>query len=167
MRSTAYTSTYALSTHRIWSSVVWSPVLIAGIATLTIVVSSRIMKNPVVRTSSTSQGLVRARAMSPPETFKVGNASDSPLQPSVVDLFLQVADPFALRVEHRDLVFELDQREAAQPLGAKVGQDVVELFGGRLQGERSIRDMRRGLRRAQVMHEHETSGKVRILTPRV
>ena len=32
----------------------------AGMATFTIVVSSRIMKNPVVNTTSTSHGLVRA-----------------------------------------------------------------------------------------------------------
>src|SRR6266850_2356632 len=51
---------YEFSTHRIWSSVVLSPALMAGIATLTIVVSSMIMKNPVVKTASTSHGLVRA-----------------------------------------------------------------------------------------------------------
>src|SRR5437762_13478117 len=103
MRSTAYTSTYAFSTHRIWSSVVLSPVLIAGIATLTIVVSSMIMKNPEVRTSRTSQGLVRARAMSPPQPNQVGIASDLPLQLSVVDLSLDVDDPptFGVRSEER------------------------------------------------------------------
>src|SRR5438309_1681092 len=68
----------------------------AGIATFTIVVSSRIMKNPVVKTSSTSHGLVRARAMSPPEPFIVGIASDLPLQPAFVDFLLEVANPSAL-----------------------------------------------------------------------
>src|SRR3954468_2997915 len=112
MRSTAYTSTYALSTHRIWSSVVWSPVLIAGIATLTIVVSSMIMKNPEVKTSRTSHGLVRARAMSPPQSNKVSVGSDLPLQLSVVDLFPEVEHPPALGFEHRDLVLELNECQA-------------------------------------------------------
>ena len=57
---------YAFSTHRIWSSVVLSPALMAGMATLTMVVSSRIMKNPLVSTTRTNQGLVRACAMTPP-----------------------------------------------------------------------------------------------------
>src|SRR5919204_3993035 len=62
---------YALTTHRIWSSVVFSPVLIDGMATFTIVVSSMIMKKPVVRTRSTSHGLVRAWAMPNPQLLVV------------------------------------------------------------------------------------------------
>src|SRR6266702_2567937 len=101
----------------------------AGIATFTIVVSSMIMKNPVVKTRSTSHGLVRARAMFPPQLFIVGIATDVPLQLSLIDLFFQVAHPPALGVEHRDLVFELDEGKAADTLSPNLGKDSVELFG--------------------------------------
>src|SRR5215831_16364072 len=100
-------------THRIWSSVVFSPALMAGIATFTIVVSSMIMKKPVVRTSSTSHGLVRAWGISPPQLFMSGWDSGPPLQLSVGDLLRELAHPSALRLDERDLVLELDQGEAA------------------------------------------------------
>ena len=48
----------------------------AGIATLTIVVSSMIMKKPVVKTSSTSHGLVRASAIPNSQPATVGIDSD-------------------------------------------------------------------------------------------
>src|SRR5690348_17966406 len=98
-------------THRIWSSVVFRPALMAGIATLTIVVSSMIMKNPVVRTSSTNHGLVRACAMFPPQHFISGATAGPPLQLSVRDLLRDLVDPRPLGLEDRDLVLELDHRE--------------------------------------------------------
>src|SRR5437773_7991577 len=114
----------------------------AGIATFTIVVSSMIMKNPVVKTRSTSHGLVRARAMFPPQLFIVGIDTDVPLQPSVVDLFFQIGDPPALGIVHRDLVFELDQGEEVDTLSPNLCQDSVEFFGRGLQriGRASCRE---------------------------
>ena len=100
----------------------------AGIATFTIVVSSRIMKNPVVSTTRTSHGLVRAWAMLPPQRFMAGIDSDLPLQLAFVDLSLQLADPLALGVEHRDLVLDLDQRQAAHALGAAAPSRTVSNF---------------------------------------
>src|ERR1044072_2984959 len=128
MRSTADTRTYAFRTQRIWSRVVLSAVLIAGIATLTIVVSSMIMKNPEVRTSSTNHGLVRACAMSPPYATQRGEvriAPDLPLQPSFLDLFLEVDHPFAFGLEHRDLVIEVDAREPGESQVAALGDVAV------------------------------------------
>src|SRR5260370_25330652 len=111
-------------TKRIWSSVALSPVLIAGIATFTIVVSSRIMKKPVVKTTKTSQGLVRACAMLPPQPFMAGIDSDLPLQLSIVDFRCDLAHPVALRRDHRDLVLELDQRQACVTAGQQLIEDV-------------------------------------------
>src|SRR6266536_4069861 len=167
MRSTAYTSTYALSTQMIWSSVVLSAVLMDGIATLTIVVSSMIMKNPEVRTSRTSHGLVRARAMSPPQSNQVGMASDLPLQLSFVDLSFEIDDPPAFGLEHGDLVLELDEGQAGHAHFAHLGHDSVELFDLRLQRDRAIGQVPSRLRRAEVVHEHQARGEVRVLAPGV
>src|SRR5437016_4225884 len=108
---------YAFSTHRIWSRVVLSAVLIAGMATFTIVVSSMIMKKPVVKTRSTSQGLVRARAMSIPQLFMGGaDSARFPFQLSSVDLIRKIGRPSALSSQHCDLVLELDQRQPRDAL---------------------------------------------------
>src|SRR6266700_3547515 len=103
---------YAFRTQRISSSGALSPLLMAGIATFTIVVSSRIMKKPVVSTTRTNQGLVRALAMVPPKPFLTGADSHFPLQLALYDFALELADPFPLRIEHRDLVLHLDQGKA-------------------------------------------------------
>src|ERR1700730_10520515 len=99
-------------------------------ATFTIVVSSRIMKNPVVRTTSTSHGLVRACAMSSPQQFMSRTHSCNPLQLDCGDLALEAANPIALRFEHGDLVLQLDQRQprhaAVQELGHDPGQLLCE-----------------------------------------
>src|SRR5882672_12118546 len=127
---------YAFRTHRIWSRVVLSPVLMAGIATFTIVVSSRIMKNPVVKTKRTSQGLVglvRACAMSPPQPFKVMHHSGAPLQPPLCDFVRDLEHPLALRLEHRDLVLQLDQSKPPQTVRLQLLEDVRQL--GDLRGE--------------------------------
>src|SRR2546423_15024839 len=108
---------YAFSTHRISSSAAPKPALIAGIATFTIVVSSRIMKKPVVSTSNTSQGLERALAMVPPQRFMAGVHSHFPLQLAFGDLAFELDDPFAFRVEHCDLVLDLDQGETGNAFG--------------------------------------------------
>src|SRR5690349_3309338 len=99
-------------TQRIWSSVVFRPALMAGIATLTIVVSSMIMKNPVVRTSRTNHGLVRACAMFPPQHFIAGDAAGPPLQLSVRDLLRDLVNPCPLGLQDRDLVLQLDHRQS-------------------------------------------------------
>src|SRR5262249_38975185 len=56
---TASTSVYALITHRTSSSEACSRAIMSGIAMLTIVRSSRVMKNPSDTTSSTAQGFPR------------------------------------------------------------------------------------------------------------
>src|SRR5579872_1305474 len=117
-------------THRIWSSVAFRPVLMAGIATLTIVVSRRIMKNPVVSTNKTSHGLVDlvgACAMPSPQLLIAGVDSGPPLQLSVPYLPGDLADPTPLRLEDRDLVLELDQRQSRVTRGQKFIEDVCEL----------------------------------------
>src|SRR5437879_13240598 len=91
------------------------------------------MKNPVVKTSRTSHGLVRACAMSSPQCFKAVHHSGAPLQPSFRYLVRDLANPFALRIEHRDLVLELDQRETHEAMRLLLVQDSRELGDGRAQ----------------------------------
>src|SRR5438132_5259495 len=133
---------YAFRTHRIWSRVVLSPVLMAGIATFTIVVSSRIMKNPVVKTSRTSHGLVRAGAMSAPQPFDVARHSGAPLQLSVRDLACDLQNPLPLRLEHRDLVLQLDERQPLQPMRLQVFQDERQLRDRRAERTRACLEVR-------------------------
>src|SRR5439155_11633566 len=158
---------YALRTQRIWSSVVLRPVLIAGIATFTIVVSSMIMKKPVVKTSKTSHGLVRACAMSPPQLCVVGIDSDLPLQLAFGDFLLEIADPPAFGVEHRDLVLELDESETADASRAELGHDLVQLFRRGLQGRDPTAQVSHRLAAADVMHKHQSGGEMWLLAPRV
>src|SRR4029077_4413061 len=165
--STVYTSRYALMTQRIWSSVALSPVLIAGIATFTIVVSSRIMKKPVVKTSKTSQGLVRACAMSPPQPLMAGIDSDLPLQLSVIDFFCDLAHPIAFRPDHRDLVLELDQHQSRVAAGQQLIEDVGKLCDHRLKGLCALLEKLRGGGGFQVVHEHEPRGEVGVLPARL
>ena len=78
MTSTASTRAYALITQRMSSSDAFSFVIMLGIAMLTIVRSSRVMKNPSETTSNTAHGLPRnfftvspwrlPRRSGPPET---------------------------------------------------------------------------------------------------
>src|SRR5467141_4906310 len=158
---------YEMSTHRIWSSVVFRPVLIAGMATFTIVVSNRIMKNPVVKTKSTSQGLVRACAMSPPQAFNVIDLSGSPLQPSVGDLLRDLYDPVTLGFQHCDLVFHLDQGEALQAMPLQFAQNPRQLGDGGCERHRPRLQVASRFSGVEVMHEHQPSGKVRVLAPRL
>src|SRR2546421_9523756 len=146
---------YAFRTHRIWSRVVLSPVLMAGIATFTIVVSSRIMKNPVVKTSRTSHGLVRACAMSPPQPFNVAHHSGAPLQPSIRYLVRDLANPFALRFQHRDLVLQLDQSESLEAVPLQLVENSRELGDGRPERCLARLQVSHRLRRLEVMHEHQ------------
>src|SRR5438445_11668204 len=86
------------------------------------------MKNPVVKTTRTSQGLVRAGAMSPPQRFMVGIEPDFPFQSAVIDFLFEVVDPLAFRIEHCDLVLELDQRQPAHSVVSELGEDTGKLF---------------------------------------
>src|SRR5579864_5062907 len=128
---------YAFSTHRIWSRVVPRPVLIAGMATFTIVVSKRIMKKPVVSTSRTSHGLVRACAMPTPQLFMAGVDSGVPLQRSVGDLVRDSQHPGALGLEHRDLVFQLDQQQPSVAFPEQLVEDVRKFRDRRAQHRRA------------------------------
>src|SRR5579859_3833501 len=154
---------YAFSTHRIWSSVVLRPVLMAGMATFTIVVSSRIMKKPVVKTNRTSHGLVRAWAMPSPQPLSAGIDSDGPLQPAFCDFALQLSDPGALGVEHRDLVLELDEGEPGDAVRPQLAHDPRELVDGRSERLRPLSQPRGGRRGVQVMHEHQARGEMGIV----
>src|SRR5512135_3647034 len=135
----------------------------AGMATFTIVVSSRIMKNPVVRTTRMSQGLVRARAMRSPQPFHAGINSGIPLQRSVSDLALQLFDPYPLGVEHRDLVLELDEREPGDTIRPQLAHDACELVDGRAERLRPLRQPGGGRGGVQVVHEHEAGREVRVV----
>src|ERR1700674_1499059 len=135
----------------------------AGIATFTIVVSSRIMKNPVVKTTSTSHGLVRACAMPSPQHFMPGIDSGLPLQSSFLDLELELADPFALCFEHRDLVLQLDERQPGYAGCSKLTHDMGQLFrlGGK--GGNSLAKELCCLLSLEVMHEHEAGREIGVL----
>src|SRR5487761_1155719 len=112
---------YAFKTQRIWSRVVLRAESMAGMATFTMVVSSRIMKKPAHSTTSTSQGLARARDMCTPRFSFGGADTDHPLQLAFRDFQLQVAHPLALHLAHRDCVLDLDDRKPPQASRPQLG----------------------------------------------
>src|SRR5260370_15463331 len=103
--------------------------------------SSGTIKTLVVRPSTTAPGLRLARAMTTAQLCVVGINSHLPLQPAVNDFLLEVADPLALGIEHRDLVLELDQGKTAHAFGAQLAHDAAEFFGQRLQRDGSISEV--------------------------
>src|SRR5712692_865603 len=120
----------------------------AGMATLTIVVSNRIMKNPLVKTTRTNQGLVRACAMTSPYHLVAGIDSDLPLQ---------------LGVEHRDLVFHLDEGKAGQSLLPKLREHALELRDLGIEQCRTFVEVACGVGRREVVHEHEAGDELGVL----
>src|SRR5919197_3694566 len=68
INSTAYRSEYAFSTQSTWSRLACSPSRMLGIAMLTMVRSSSVMKRPRTSTLMTGQGLMRTEAWFTVET---------------------------------------------------------------------------------------------------
>src|SRR5258706_14794796 len=121
------------------------------------------MKKPRVSTTRTTQGLLRACAMFPPQPFMAGTHSDLPLQLSVSDLLFQFPHPLALGVEHRDLVLDLDEGQPRHAVTKELSQDGLELFDDHVERGGPLGEMRRRVLGRQVMHEHESGGELRVL----
>src|SRR2546426_5168421 len=95
-----------------------------------------------------------------------GFNSGLPLQRAVFDFALQLPNPFALRIEHRDLVLDLDQREAGESLTAKLGENVLELREVGVEQRSAFVEMVCGLVRAEVVHEQEPGNELGIFAHR-
>src|SRR5713101_223389 len=139
----------------------------AGMATLTMVVSSRIMKNPLVRTTRTNHGLVRACAMTSPYHLVAGIDSDLPLQLAVDNFPFELAHPLALGVEHRDLVFHFDERQSRQSLPVQLSEHVFELRDQGIERSRTFVEVACGLGCCEVGHEHQAGDELRVLAGRL
>src|SRR5260370_19979356 len=100
--------------------------------------------------------------MTPPYRRVTSVNSDLPIQLSVNDFLLHLANPLALGIEHRNLVFHLDQGQAAESLLVKLVEHVLDLRDLSVQQRGTFVEMACGLSRAEVMHEHQAGYEVRI-----
>src|SRR5437660_9334843 len=93
-----------------------------------------------------------------------GFNSGLPLQLAFVDFLLQLTNPLALGVEHRDLVFDLDEREARKTLCTELRVDVLELCGLCVEELGPLAQVTGCLDLSDVVHEHESGYEVGVFT---
>src|SRR5713101_4050309 len=101
--------------------------------------------------------------MPSPQHFMPGTHSGFPLQPSVGDLALELADPFALRLEHRDLVLQLDESQPRHTGRSQLSHNSGQLLGLGSEGGDSLVEKLCCLMCLEVVHEHEPGGEIRVL----
>src|ERR1700676_1669442 len=101
--------------------------------------------------------------MPSPQHFMPGTNSGLPLQPAFRNLTFEVAYPFALGVEHCDLVLQLDESQPCHAGCSQLTHDSGQLLRLGAEGGNSLREELRCLPGFEVMHEHEPGGKVGVL----
>src|ERR1700732_2389798 len=104
--------------------------------------------------------------MSSPQHFMPGTNSGLPLQPAFSNVALELAAPGALRVEHRDLVLQLDESQPCHACCSQVGHDPGELVRLGAEGGDPLGEKLGGLLSLEVVHEHEPGGEVDVLASR-
>jgi hypothetical protein len=95
-----------------------------------------------------------------------GIDSGLPFQFAFGDLALELADPFALCVQHRDLVLQLDDRQPRHAGCSQVTHHVGQLFSLGAEGGDSFAKELCCLLCLQVMHEHEAGREIGVLAGR-
>src|SRR5450759_363735 len=101
--------------------------------------------------------------MPSPQHFMAGTHSSPPFQRAFSDLALELANPISLRLQHRDLVLQLDERQPRHPAGVQLAHDLGQLLRRRAKGGHSLRQELSCLWRVETVHEHETGREIDVL----
>src|SRR5216684_9010938 len=98
-----------------------------------------------------------------PQHFMPGTNSGLPLQRAFCDLAFQLAYPFALGIEHRDLVLQLDEGQSRHARWAQLTHYPRQLLSLGAEGDDALAEELCRLPGREVMHEHEPRGEVGVL----
>src|SRR5260370_14959267 len=101
--------------------------------------------------------------MASPQHFMPGTNSGLPLQRAFCDLAFELPDPFALGIEHRDLVLQLDESQSRHARCAQVTHHPVQLLCLGAEGNDALAEELCRLPGREVMHEHEPRGEVGVV----